>query len=50
MPDDLDVFEVALLLHKTPDEVRLMSERDRAWVRVVKGGLSLAEAEAIKRR
>jgi hypothetical protein len=45
-PGDLDVFELALELNRTPDEIRSMSPRDRAWMYGVKIARSRATSAA----
>lgn len=41
-PEELEIYEAALLLHKSPDEVRRMSKCDVRWVRLVKAAQGLA--------
>ena len=49
-PDDLEVFQLAIRLSKTPDQIRRMSLRDRNWLKVVTEAERLAAEELAKRR
>jgi hypothetical protein len=48
-PGDLEIFELALELNRTPDEIRSMSRRDRDWMLGVKIARQRAMREAQRR-
>jgi hypothetical protein len=43
------VFEVALMIHKAPDEVRQMPIRDIRWLKIVSQAQDLAAEHLAKR-
>lgn len=49
VPDDLYVYELALELHKTPDEVRAIPYDDLQWLKLVLRAKGEAAKETSRR-